>query len=166
MRPGVIVGAPKQGDVIVSEASAEKQVSQVLLGGDGLGEHDGLAATATITTQIENDSDGVLERARFGIVRKGSGASDKALDASQLGRDRLTIGRNGQILAGLFDPLFFLQIVEHLDHIVGDALTRPEPAEPRGNVLQTCSQRGDRRRHEAVKPDQEQPPLPTGEGIQ
>ena len=52
VRASVIVGAAKQCDFFVSEASIEEQLPQVLLGGDRLGEDHGLATGATVTTQI------------------------------------------------------------------------------------------------------------------
>ena len=61
LRTRVIVHAAEQGDVFVAEADGEKQASQVLLGGDRLGEHDGLAAAATVPPQIENHLDRFLE---------------------------------------------------------------------------------------------------------
>ena len=67
------------------QADIEQQLPQVFLRGDRLGEHDGLAAAATVPPQIENHLDRFLERARLGIVRKRSRAGDKILDADQLG---------------------------------------------------------------------------------
>ena len=46
LRTLVIVHAAEQGDVFVAEADGEEQASQVFLGGDRLGEDDGLAAAA------------------------------------------------------------------------------------------------------------------------
>ena len=42
-------------------ADSQEQAPQVLLGGDRLGEHDGLAAAAAVPPQIENHLDCFLE---------------------------------------------------------------------------------------------------------
>ena len=87
LRTLVIVDAAEQGDVFVAEADVEKQLPQVFLRSDRLGEHDGLAAAASVPPKIENHLDSFLEGARLGIVRKRSRAGDETLDADQLGSE-------------------------------------------------------------------------------
>ena len=57
----VIVDAAKQRDVLVAETDRQQQATQILLGGDRLGEHDGLAAAAAVPPQVQNYLDGFLE---------------------------------------------------------------------------------------------------------
>jgi hypothetical protein len=57
----VVVHATEQRDFFVTEADGEEQASQVFLGSDRLGKHDGLAAAATLPPQIKNHLDRFLE---------------------------------------------------------------------------------------------------------
>ena len=165
LRAVVIVVPPKERDVLVAEADVEEQPPQVLLRGDGLGEHDRLAAAAAVATEIEDDSYRVLKRPRFRIVRKGLRARDEVLDTRQLAGDRLAIDRDGRVLGGFLDFVFILEVVEIIVRDPG-AVAGIETAQPRGDVLQARGERWNRRGHAAVKADQEQPPLATGEGVQ
>jgi hypothetical protein len=142
--PGVIVSAANKGDFFVSQAGIQEQLAQVFLGGNGLGEHHGLAAAAAVAAQIEYNADSVLEGTGFGVVWERSCASDKALDTSQLRGDRLAIGSDGSILARFFDIFIFLKVAEHLARVVHRLLTGAQTAQPRSHVLEVRRQRRDR----------------------
>jgi len=63
-----------------------------------------------------------------------------------------------------FDILFVFQIPKVIRRHSG-TLTCLETAKPCGDVLQARSQRGNRRRHSAVKADQEKPTLAARESV-
>ncbi len=118
LRTRVIVHAAEQGDVFVAEADGEKQASQVLLGSDRLGKHDGLAAAATVPPQIKNHFDRFLEGARLGIVWKRLRSGDKTLDAHKLRGEGYTIDLRGRFLERYVDLILVLKILEHVNHCV------------------------------------------------
>jgi hypothetical protein len=154
----VIVVAAEQGDVLLAEAHGEEKTAQVLLGGDRLGEHHGLAAAAAVSAEIQDDSYRVLKGPRFRIVWKRFRSSDEVLDTSQLAGDCLAINRDGRVLSGFLDFVFILEVMEIIIRDPG-AVAGIETTQSCGDVFQARSERWNRGGHATMKANQEQPPL-------
>ena len=112
----MIVHAAKQRDIFIAQSGVHEQRSQVLLGGDGFGEHHGLAAAGAVSPEVEDHLDGILERAGFGVVRQGTRAGYEALDPGEFGSARRGRRTRASALEASSDVhVLVFQIAQHVE---------------------------------------------------
>ena len=169
--PGRIVVAPEQGDVLVAQFRLfEQEPAQVILGRQGLGEDHHLAP---VRRPVHHHAHGLDETRRLAVPRQRAGTAHEVLDPREFVPDRLGLHRQrphrrrGHANAVLFNVVLFLQVAHKLRRGQFARVAVPEhPAQPGRDPAQALRERRDRRRHAAVKTEQEQLPGIPAKGMQ
>ena len=172
-RPGPrrVVVAAEQRDVLVAQFRLfEQERAQVVLGRQGLGEDHDLAP---VRRPVHDHAHGLDEARRLAVPRQGAGAADEVLDAGEFASDRLGLlgkrwrrGRSRPSPA-IADVVLFLEVAHELRRVRLTGIALPEhAAQPGSDPVQALGERRDRRRHAAVKAEQEQLAGVAPEGLQ